>query len=329
MDDIKSIYKYNQALATIRKAYNVLILVHERPDGDALASMCALSVLLDKLNIGYTLFSADPPSPAFSFLPNWEKITTERERVENKNFFQFDLIILVDCACMSRSKLEKEIKHRKSYQFVIELDHHPCREKQASDLEIRFPQAAATTELIYYFLKHNQIKITKDLAECILTGILTDTVNFFHPSATKETIDIASKMLAKGAQFPKISKKIWQNKNVNAMRLWSVVLGNLRINPKYNIAFTVLTEKEMEKFQEDEEVLESITNFLNNLKDVKAVVFLRQEKKGLIKGNLRTNHPRVNVAKLANHLGGGGHIKAAGFSLKGEIKKTTNGWKVV
>ncbi len=329
MDDLKSIYKYNHVLGIIKKSTRILIVTHEKPDGDALASMCSLSLLLDKLGCSYTLFCSDPISPSFSFLPNIDKVISDRDRVAGKEFHKFDLIIATDCGSISRTKLEEEIKNKQEHQFFIEIDHHPRKEKKMSNLEVRIPQAAASTEVIYYFLKHNGIKVNKDMADCILTGILTDTANFFHPSATKETISIASMMINRGAQFTKITKAIWQNKNLKAMKSWSLVLNNLRINQKYNIAFTVLTQKEMEEFQDNEEVMETITNSLNNLQGVRAVIFLRQEKKGVIRGNIRTNNPDIDVSKLANILGGGGHPKAAGFSIPGKIKKTKYSWTII
>lgn len=329
MNSRESIQKYNNALSIIKKSLQVLIVSHEKPDGDATASVCALSLLLDRLDKPYTLYTPDPPPSIFSFLPNMERITSEKNKITSERFFQYDLIIIADCGSIIRTGLEEEIRSRRDYQFVIEFDHHPRKEERMSDLEIRLPQAASTTEVLYHFLKHNGIKIGRELADCILTGILTDTANFLHPSATKDTIEIASRMTAKGGRFPKITRNTWQNKSLAAMKLWSIVLNNLKINPKYNIAFTVLTEEEMKKFKGQEEILDGITNSLNNLRGVNAVIFLRQEEKDLIKGSIRTNHPRVNVAKLANYLGGGGHVKAAGFSLKGRIEKTKNSWKIL
>lgn len=329
MNSWRSIYQYKNALSIIKKASRILIVAHEKPDGDATASVCALSLLLDKLNKEHILFTPTPPSSSFSFLPNIDRISSDRDEVAGENFFSFDLIIIVDCGSINRTKLEKEILAKKSYQDIIEFDHHPRREEKISEPEIRLSQAAATTEVLYHFFKYNNIKINKDIADCILTGILTDTANFLHPSATKKTIKIASRMVSKGAQFPKITKNTWQNKSLKSMKLWSTVLNNLKVNPKYNIAFTVLTLEEIKKFREKEEVWDGITNSLNNLKGVKAVIFLRQEDEDLIKGSIRTNRPDINVARLANYLGGGGHVKAAGFSLKGRIEETKNGWKIV
>lgn len=325
MDSLQSTYKYYTTLEIIKNSSRVLVLTHRDPDGDAVASTCAVSLLLDRLKKSYQLFAPTPPSTNFLFLTNMEKITSDPDDID---FYGYDLIIILDCGSITRTDMAYYIENKQPHQTILEFDHHPREERKYSDLEIRLTQAAATSEVLYYFFYKNGIKINKNLAECILTGILTDTANFMHSSATKNTIDIASHMMNKGAPFTKITKHVWQNKSLNSVKLWSRVLNNLKINPKYNIAFTVLTKKDLDKFRENEDDITAIANNLNNLKGVKAVIFLRQEKENMIKGSLRAVHPDVNVAKLANFLGGGGHVKAAGFSLEGKIKKTRNGWKI-
>ncbi|MFH1522332.1 MAG: DHH family phosphoesterase, partial [Patescibacteria group bacterium] len=144
--DIKTTDKYFQAFDNIQEAQNILLVTHERPDGDGLASVCAMINLLESLNKNYTAFCSDKPGPSFSFLPFIEKIISDKDFF---NFKDFDLIIIFDCGGLNRTGLSKEIEG-KSSQFIIEFDHHP-RMDNYSDLEIRFPKAAAVSEILYYF----------------------------------------------------------------------------------------------------------------------------------------------------------------------------------
>ena len=171
----------------------------------------------------------------------------------------------------------------------------------------------------------------KNIADCILTGILTDTGNFLYSATSQKSINIASEMLLYGARFPRIVKNTLYNKSLPAMKVWGLALNNLKINKKYNFAFSVLTLAEIEKFSSDEseDVFDSISGFLSNLYGVKGVLFLREEKGGKLKGSLRSAHPKVDVSKLASRLGGGGHAKASGFVLKGKIEKEGNNWVVI
>jgi len=339
--DIRTTNKFKQAYKKIQEAKNILLVTHERPDGDALASVCALVDLLEKFEKKYTAFCYDKPTTNFSFLPHVEKIISEKNKI---NFSKFDLIIVLDCGNLKRTRLTQEIQSipllvRKSFAlraqpsesekvFIIEFDHHPKTDDYA-DLEIRLPEASATAEILYYLFKINKIRLNKNIATCILTGILTDTSNFLYPGTSDKTTSIASEMLVYGAQFTKIMKKTWQNKNIKAMKLWGIVLSRLEINKKYNIAFSILTKEEIKKYKGDEDILDGIANFLGNLADVKATLLLREEDDNNIKGSLRSSHPKTDISKLATILGGGGHPKASGFLVKGRLKKTEKGWKVI
>lgn len=322
-----NVNKFKKAHKIIRGAENILLITHNRPDGDALSSACAFSLLLERMGKKNKIFCSDPPPEIFSFLPGVEKIDSNKIEIQKK-FKTFDLIIILDCGSITRTGLVTELETREDSQYVLELDHHPCQEG-FSNLELRYPEMNSTTEVIYHFFKFNFLNLNKDIAECILTGILTDTANFLHPLTNNQTLKIASQMLNHGANFPKINKNTWQNKSVDSMKLWSVVLNNLNVNPKYEIAFSVLTREEMELFKENLEALDSILHWITNIEGVKALIFLKEEDKGKIKGNLRTNHSKINVSHLANHLGGGGHSKASGFALEGKIKKGENRWFVV
>ena len=158
--------------------------------------------------------------------------------------------------------------------------------------------------------------------------ILTDTGNFLYPSTSPETVNIASEMLIRGAKLPQIMENTWRNKSIASMKTWGKAMSELKINKKYNFGFTVLKSEDVPA-EVTEEELEGMSGFLSNLSSVNGVMLLRQMPDGKIKGSLRTSNPKVDVSKLARILGGGGHAKAAGFSVEGKLEKTKEGWKIV
>jgi phosphoesterase RecJ-like protein len=325
--------KFKEAFGKISKAKNILLVAHERPDGDAVASLCAMIDLFENYGKKYTAFCQGQPINHFSFLPHIEKIIFEnifKISGENKklNFHDFDLIITLDCGSLERTGLAEEIEKRQAGQFVIEFDHHPMIKKY-SDLEIRKSEAAATAEILYYFFKANKIKITKNIANCLLTGILTDSGNFLYPMTSEETMSIASEMLLHGAKFPQIVKNTVHNKSLAAMKLWGMALSGLKINKKYNFAFSVLTLDEVEKNGGNDDIFDSISGFLSNLYGVNGVLFLREIEGGRLKGSLRSAHSNADVSALAVALGGGGHKKASGFVLEGKLKRDGESWKII
>lgn len=347
---------YTKIYAKIKEAKNILLVTHERPDIDAVASACALAELLDSLGATYNIYSPGPVPHQFNFIPHIEKVGTDKAAFDFKNF---DLIIVFDCGSVARTGLAPEIAGRNKNQYVVEMDHHfhPAPSTQTlnnagkvysksidsgklhsaiemggvkngnyADLELR-ESAASTTEIVYNFLKTNKIKISKNAANCILAGILTDSGNFLYPSTSNKTVEISSEMLVRGANLGLILENSWRNKSLPALKIWGEALSRLVQNDKYKIAFSVLTLKDIEGI--DEEDLEGISNFLGNLDGVKAVLLLREQKNGTVRGSLRSAHPTADVAALARALGGGGHVKASGFTIEGRLEKIERGWRVV
>ncbi len=311
---------YTKAFGLIKASNNILIVTHEHPDGDAVSSACLMAEVAKLASKNYWLYCVTPVNYQYDFLPHLDEFKNYYDK------FDFDLIIAVDCGSVERTKLAKEILGREANQQVIEFDHHP-KIKDYADLEIRDSAAASTTEILYYFLKANKLKITRDLANCVLTGIMTDTGNFLYPSTSPETINIASEMLRYGARMPQIMENTWRNKSIASMKTWGKAMSRLVINPQYNIAYTILESDDVPD-EVSEEELEGMAGFLSNLHDVNGVLLLRELKSGEIKGSLRTAKPKVDISKLARALGGGGHAKAAGFTVNGRLEKTEKGWKI-
>jgi phosphoesterase RecJ-like protein len=315
--------KYNKIYSKIKEAKNILLLTHEKPDVDAVSSVCAMIDLLEKENKPYFAYCYDAMPHQFNFLPHIEKINSDKSAF---SFNDFDLIIVFDCGGMNRTKLADEIIARDKNQFIIEIDHHIKIEDYA-DLELRNPKVASTTTLVYDFFRANKIKINKNIANCILAGILTDSGNFIFTATTDNTIKISSEMLKLGANLPQIMENTIRNKNLHALKIWGKAMARTQINKKYNIAFTVLTLNDVKELEEED--LEGIPNFLGTLHDVKAVMLIREQKDGTIKGSFRSAHPKINVATLAQTLGGGGHAKASGFTIEGRLKLMEKGWRII
>ncbi|NTU98633.1 bifunctional oligoribonuclease/PAP phosphatase NrnA [Candidatus Falkowbacteria bacterium] len=322
-------HKNIKGFELIKKSNNILLVTHHNPDGDGISSMCAMMGWLASTGKMVTSYCYDKPPEMLSYLPCTKKIQYgPAETTALKNFELFDLIIILDCGSISRTKISHLLLNRGSNQKIIEIDHHPKIDDYA-DLEIREPSAAATAELIYAFFKTNKVDIDRNLANELLTGIMTDTANFFYPSTSTNTINIAADLVLRGGRLPQITENTWRNKSLDGLKLWGEIMSNLQINPKYDIAFTVLTSTARQSGAISKDELDGISGFLSNLYGVKGVLFLQEELDGKIRGNLRTNHPKIDISRLARFLGGGGHPKASGFSIKGKLSLTEKGWRVV
>lgn len=328
------LHQFLIARQKIETAKNTLIITHFNPDGDGLSSACAMAEYLQSLNQKYTLFCHTQPPQNFTFLAHLNEFeymeSLEGEVKENLpiDFASYDLILILDCGSLSRTKIDDLITNRQASQYVIEFDHHPQIDDFA-DLEIREPKAAATAELVYHFFRANKIRLSKVMANILITGVITDTANFLYPQTSDITINAASELVRLGAQLPQATDNTLRNKSIETMRLWGKIMANLKINPKYNLAVTVLSQEEFQNSQINKEDLEGISGFLSNLEGVSGVLFLREEGDGLLRGSLRTSHPKIDISKLAKLLGGGGHAKASGFSVKGRLECHNSHWQVI
>ncbi len=311
------------------QANRVLIVGHTNPDSDAISSVAIFIELCLYFKKDYVAFCDNKAKDSFDFLPHSEKIIKKN----NFDIKTFDLVIVVDCGSLIRTTLEEEIKDSNRGYKVIEFDHHP-KVDNYSDLEIRDPEAASTTEILYDFFKVNNLNINKNIATCLLAGILTDTNNFLYSSVKDKTINIASELLNKGAQFSKILENL-NKKNFHSVKIWGKALDNLYINEKYNLAITVLSHEDIKDYQDsiffEDEIFGEIAGFLSNLSNIKTVLFLREAEQGIIKGSLRATaySKDINLSDFARILGGGGHQKASGFTIEGHLLKTGDGyWKI-
>lgn len=340
---MKEIIGLQKAYTMIKAASGILFVGHLRPDGDALSSLLALELIAKKLGQQSYAFAEQQHPRVFNYLPNFYSIFDNKNELYNNfkeadNWLQsFNLIVVCDCGSLARTAIAKEIlDFKKSGGKVIEFDHHPKIDDYA-DLELRDPSLSSTAELIYNFIIANNIKLDRQLADCILTGIMADTGNFLYPSATDATMKAASAALSAGAGYAKILQAISGGKNFAIMKLWGLILDRVQLNIKYQMAVALVTREEIKEILVNEklepalesELFSNLIAFLSNYAGVKAVMLLHEDGNGYVKGSLRSTADGYLVDKLARALGGGGHERAAGFAVYGKLENNNGIWKIV
>lgn len=330
--------KLQLAYRKLLAAKRLLIIGHTSPDADALASVGAMIEFAESLGLGVYAYADRKPQGAYNFINNEHLISVE----EPADLRVYDVILILDCGSLARTGLELRlrnlivaVKEKKISErpYIIEFDHHEPQDSIA-DLEIREIDKAATTEIVYHFLKSNNLPISKTIAENILIGLVTDTGHFLHANSSREALAVSSEMLMRGASLPKIINRTLHNKSFAALKVWGRVLENMKFDANSGFASSALTELELSELLTPEEkqaqidLFGDIVSFLSCLSGVRVALLLREEN-GRVKGSLRTTAEEVDVAKLAQNWGGGGHKKAAGFTIEGKLKETETGWKIV
>lgn len=313
-----------QAYDHIRAANALLLVCHPKPDGDALGSMLAMSHHLVDLEKNHRCFCVGPMPERLKFLRGSDRVMTDRRVFESP----YSLLITFDGGDLRYLGIDEGVQKRRQDMTIVNIDHHKTNE-YFGDYNIVEEGAASTSDVLYRFFDANRVRITKDMATCLLTGVLTDTGNFSNRGTTVQSIDAASELLRYGARFRKIMEKLSEGTSLVTLQLWGRALERLQQDPETGFTTTALFRKDFEETGATEEDAEGISNFLNSLKDAKAVLFFREQGDGMVKGSLRTTHDGVDVSKIAKSFGGGGHAKAAGFTVSGVIESTERAWRVV
>lgn len=328
--------KLHFAFREIVAAKEVLVISHTSPDHDALASIGAMLELLSTLGIKAQAYADNKAEGVYSFIPHENLVTGNKPA----DLSRFSVILILDSGSLARTGLEVELKEvlakRKiagsDQPFIIELDHHEPHDHYA-DIEIRLPNKASTTEIIYDFFQANNLEINKIVADCILIGLMADTGNFLHPNASFQVLAVSSQMLLKGASLSKVSNHLRTPGSLLMLKIWGLALERLRFDAKTGFASTALFASDLETLalstqDSSTDVFGGIASFISYLGGVRVALVLREEGE-YVKGSLRANGEEFDVAAIARQFGGGGHKRAAGFSLPGKLQDTGTGWRVI
>lgn len=321
--DYKHIYR--DIFAAIDRAKHVMLVMHQKPDGDTTGACLAMAHYLDVVGKPHTCFCIDEVSPTLQFLPGKEKITSEA-RHWHPDQVEFDLVIVFDAGDLKYSGIDQYVEQLTHDFTIINIDHHATN-TQFGDHNLVVSKASSTCEIVHHLLSSVDA-LNKEIATCLMTGLVTDTGGFTNLATTASAIDAASHLLKKGANLASISKKTLKNRSVNSLKLWGRALERLQ-RTESGVVVTVITKQDMEECNASLEAVEGVANFLNSLDDqtdAKAVLVLFEQNEGVVKGSLRTTHPLIDVSKLATLLGGGGHKKAAGFTVPGTLVEINGKW---
>ena len=315
----------NRVLYFLKKSQRFFVVGHTKPDGDSVGSMLALCLVLTKLGKQVIMACHDELPERFHFLPGAGNIKVISDVINQLR--DIEVVISVDCGSYDLTGLGDRLQ-TDSRPLFLNIDHHHDNPGYG-DINIIEGDKSSTAEIIYNLIETLGIKIDGELATCILNGIFVDTDSFKNPNTSVETLRITSDLLSRGASLRQIAHSNLKDKSLTTLKLWGTVLARIKKNRKLGIISTAVTNKDLVSCQASHEDLDGIANFLNSVPDAKTSLVLSERDDNEIKGSLRTLHDDVDVSKLAAILGGGGHKKAAGFTLPGKIVNQGGRWKIV
>lgn len=315
---------YKQIWDTVRRAKHCLLISHKKPDGDTLGAMLGFGNALEARGIAHTRFCVDEVPSSFRFMPgSFNVFSQEKKALESRP----DTVILFDAGDLIFAGVDSLMGKINPRPKIINIDHHHTNSR-FGDINAVVTDAASTTEVVHRLLSSNNVTIDPAIATCLLAGLCTDTGNFSNPATTASALILGGELLARGAKFSSVFRMLWKNKSASTLRLWGLAMERLHYNDKSETATTALFPADLLECGADEEATEGISNFLSSILNVPIVLVLRVTEDGKVKGSFRTTIER-DVSVLAAAYGGGGHKKAAGFTVAGKIEETPSEWKIV
>lgn len=282
----------------------IIVTSHVNPDGDAIGSGLALTLALEKIGKKVNFILQDEFPDNTKFLSKIYKIKVFDETIN----YNPSLIICVDGATAERiGTPQKLFKDR----FVINIDHHISNSCYGNLNYVE--EISSTSELIFKFIKFCEIELDIDIAEALYTGLVNDTGNFTHNNVTPKTFEMAMEIKEIGVDTSKVVREFFNTKSFPALKLLGKALFEMEYNAEKKLVYYFLSYENLKKYNGKKEDTEGIVEKLISFKEAEVSLFLREDKPGIIKGSMRSKHD-IDVNKIANTFGGGGHRKAAGFT---------------
>ncbi|MBR3588475.1 MAG: bifunctional oligoribonuclease/PAP phosphatase NrnA [Clostridia bacterium] len=294
-----------EAAEMLRTHDNIIILVHSNPDGDTLGCGYALLRALRKAGKKAEVMRPLNTGKKYNYL--FDDL--------GKQDFEPEFVVSVDVADIKL--LDTDVREQYGNRINLAIDHHPSNCVECKNLLLE-DTAAAACEIIYKLLLELGTELDKKIADCLYTGISTDTGCFRYSNTSAQTYRFAADLVEKGADGAYINRIMFDTKTKSYVILERLVMDTLEMHFGGRCAMTHLTLDMYEKSGSDESETDPLASKTRQIEGVDIGIFVREKTDGTFKISLRTLEP-VDASKICGMLGGGGHARAAGCQVEGTL----------
>ncbi len=300
------INKIKKIINLIKQNDKFLITAHRNPEGDALGSELALYFLLKKLDKKAVICNHDLTPEIYKFLPNHKVIKNSLKKSK------FDLVFVLDCSSALRTgKVEQRFNDA---SLIVNIDHH-ISNTNFGDINWVEPTMSSASEMIYYLSK--QLKIMdKKIALCLYTGIFTDTGNFTYACTSSNTHQVIADLMQFGIKPDLVYREVHSLCTIEDIKFIGKCVSQLKFSLNQKICWAQISNWEKKPY----DLTEIIFSIMRLLKKPKVFILFKKISTNKTRINFRSSS-KIDVNKIANFFGGGGHQKASGTTLAKEIKK--------
>jgi phosphoesterase RecJ-like protein len=310
----------DEIINQIKKSQHLLLASHCDPDGDAISSLLAMGLALDKLDKKVTLYNASPIPAVYRFLPAVKRIVRHTKKAAI-----YDAALILDCGNLSR--VGEAYAKVNQIPVIINIDHHVTN-TGFGNIQLIDPAACSTAEIVYRLIKALNAPINKAIATSIYTGILTDTGSFRFSNTNQAAFAISQEMVQYGVKPYNVAQHVFGTYSLGRIKLLNLALDSIEISDNGKLSVMTLTNAMFEETGTQAEDVDGIINYARRIEDVKVAALIQEQKNGGTNSDkLRNFHVSlrsdgsVDVAAIAGAFGGGGHSNAAGFQVEMSMAK--------
>ena len=293
-------------LRQIERRDSFVLTSHARPDGDAIGSALACCQVLRAMGKQADVVLHDAVPRIYRPLPFADQVVQA-----NRLNGSYQAAIILECDSLLRTRLEG-LEDR----FLINIDHHASG-RPFADVNWIDPHAVATAEMVFRLGREAGVPLSPEIATCLYTALMTDTGSFMFQGTNEHTFALARELTLAGADPAHCARNIYFAHSGAKMRLLGEALRNL--NQEGHLVWIWVTQEQMERCGAKEEDCEGLVNYALSIADAEVAVFFRELPDGRFRVSLRSKG-KVNVAKLAERFGGGGHECASGCAVNGPLQ---------
>ena len=308
---------------------NIVIVTHHNPDGDAIGSSLGLKHYLKTKGIDATVITPNDFPKFLKWMPESKKIVIAdyKRKVAGEAIYNADVIFCLDFNSPSRIGILGDWV-TKSHAKKILIDHHQMPEQ--FDYVYSDTTVPATCQMVYHFIQANQYEksVNIDAAQCLYTGIMTDTGGFRFRSTSATTHRIVADLIEKGADPAIITSNTWDTNTLSRLHLLSLVLGKIELVKDGKVAILWLKRSELKEFGFDKGDTEGFVNYGLSLAGTKMAAFFMEDLyEDFIKISFRSKDNVDTNQFSRKYFNGGGHINASGGKYFKSIEDTIEDFK--
>ncbi|MFP4162889.1 MAG: DHH family phosphoesterase [Chitinispirillaceae bacterium] len=288
----------------IESASSIVISGHKNPDGDSIGAMLSLGLGLESMGKRVYMLCEDEIPPRYAHLPGIKKVmSADPGRV--------DLAIAVDCG--SKEMIGPAFRVFSSAGSIVEIDHHSSR-TSFGDYSLVDDEASCAGELVYFVLEALGVSLTDEIAQNILTSIIVETNSFRLPGLRSQTFEICAQLLRTGVEFSRVAESVYWVSSRETELLGGICLSRCRFSPCGQLVHSSLTRRDLQRVGAREADGDPVVEKLRSMVGVKLAVLFREKDGVSLRVSFRSRQG-IDVARLAERFGGGGHFSAAGCTV--------------